>query len=277
MSDSTNVLKACAIASLLAVFISLVTVVGVVAVFRLDNTEDRFPLAAGPATASGYPGTSRTISVSGRAEQRIAPDLATLTLSVKTVKRLPLDAQRENEQLSGKVIAALKDAGAVSKEINPSGLVIEETSHTEELEDGRSVTVPDVIVTSEVVVRTKSLDRVRALLSSAFAAGATNGRIEFSTTKLRQLRDDARDEAIKAAVEKAGALTKGAGARRGQVLSISEDNFRYWGMESQNAANSIQNSQQSPSAATPDEMSDQFGGGMITVSATVSATFAIES
>ena len=128
------------------------------------------------------------------------------------------------------------------------------------------------MVSSQIVIRTAQLPKVRAMLRNAFETGATTGDIAFSTSKLRQLRDDAREAAVKAAVEKATSLTKAAGARKGRVISIGEDDFGYRGMTTQ-SVNASQNIAQTPTSAADASMADQFGGGMITVSATVSASF----
>lgn len=210
---------------------------------------------------------SRSISVTGRAEQHITPDRATVTLVITTSSRQPNESQRLNDQQSALVITGVKQAGAQSSEIDPGGIQITEDIRTE-----NDIRITDYVVSSEVVIRTAQLPKVRAMLRNAFEAGATTGKIAFSTSKLRQLRDDAREAAVKAAVEKATSLTRAAGARKGRVTSISEDDFGYRGMGSQ-SVNASQNIAQTPSSSTDASMADQFGGGMITVSATVSASF----
>ena len=210
---------------------------------------------------------SRSISVIGRAEQHIAPDRATVTLVVTTRSRQPNESQRLNDQQSALVIAGVKQAGAQSNEIDPGG-----TQITEDIRTENDVRVTDYVVSSQIVIRTAQLPKVRAMLRNAFETGATTGDIAFSTSKLRQLRDDAREAAVKAAVEKATSLTKAAGARKGRVISIGEDDFGYRGMTTQ-SVNASQNIAQTPTSAADASMADQFGGGMITVSATVSASF----
>jgi uncharacterized protein YggE len=231
--------------------------------------------------------SSRTISVSGTAEQRIAPDRASLEFVVTTQNKNPSAAQLENEQIAAKVIKAIRDAGGSAAEINPGGLEIAEEVRSEQdptipvLEREVRIDVKYTVVTSSVTIVTGKLANVGKYVRGAFDAGATTGNVRFSTTKLRKLSDDARAAAMKAAVDKAGALTKISGSKRGEVLSIQlgevgTQNFQYRDRDSR-----VRNTQNSidivPSAESPTEMGDQFGGGMITVSASVTATFAIVS
>lgn len=246
---------------------------------------------AGSPELTGHSGTplgrsDRSISISGTAEQRIAPDRATLVFKVTTRDKKPSAAQLENEQLSATVIAGIKEAGGEAKEINPGGLDITEEVVREQnplipiQERESDIDVKYFAVSSEITVVTGNLANVGKMVRGAFDGGATTGSVQFSSTKMRKLADDARAAAMKAAVQKAEALLDVAGAKRGDVLSINLDDYRYdpyrFGGTDRRMINNAQNSAAAADVPdTPSEMSDQFGGGMITVSATVSATFAI--
>ena len=230
--------------------------------------------------------SDRTISTSGTAEQRIAPDRATLSFKVSTRSKRPSEAQLENEQLSAKVITAIKEAGGETKEINPGGLDITEEIVREQnplipiQERESDIAVTYFVVSSEVTVVTGNLANVGRMVRGAFDGGATTGSVQFSSTKMRKLADDARAAAMKAAVQKAESLVEIAGAKRGEVININLDDYRYDPYRFGGADRRVINNAQNSAAAadipdTPSEMSDQFGGGIITVSATVSATFAI--
>ena len=250
------------------------------------NEKGVSPESAGLGTPLGR--SDRSIAISGTAEQRIAPDRATLVFKVTTRDEKPSAAQLENEQLSASVIAAIKEAGGEAKEINPGGLEITEEVVRKQnplipiQERESSVDVKYFVVSSEITVVTGNLSNVGKMVRGAFDGGATTGSVQFSSTKMRKLADDARAAAMKAAVQKAEALLEVAGAKRGDVLNINLDDYRYdpyrYGGTDRRVINNAQNSAAAADIPdTPSEMSDQFGGGMITVSATVSATFAIVS
>jgi uncharacterized protein len=252
-------------------------------VFGRQQTDRTQP----PTSPTAINRLDRTISISGSAEQRIAPDRATLNFKVTTRNRKPSQAQLENETLSAAVIAAIKAAGGEAKEINPGGLDISEEVKEEQnpevpiLERSSTIAVTYVVVSSEITVVTGNLQNVGRMIRGAFDGGATTGSVQFSSTKMRKLSDDARAAAMKAAVEKAEALVEIAGAKRGEVININLDDYRYdqyrFGGTDRRVLNNVQNSSAAGEVPTPSEMSDKFGGGMITVSATVSATFAILS
>ena len=93
---------------------------------------------------------------------------------------------------------------------------------------------------------------------------------------MRKLADDARAAAMKAAVEKAEAMTKVAGAGRGSVISIGLDEWSPLQYRGQGRVElNRQNVAENPETITQDAMNAQFGGGMISVSASVSASFEI--
>ena len=98
------------------------------------------------------PQGSRSISVTGRAEQHIAPDRATVTLVVSTRSRQPNESQRINDQQSALVIAGVKKAGAQSNEIDPGGILITEDTRME-----NDVRITDYEVTSQIIIRTAQL------------------------------------------------------------------------------------------------------------------------
>jgi uncharacterized protein YggE len=135
----------------------------------------------------------RSISISGTAEQRIAPDRATLIFKVTTKSKKPSAAQLENEQLSAKVIAAIKAAGGETKEINPGGLDISEEVVQEQnplipiQERESTISVTFFVVSSEITVVTGNLANVGKMVRGAFDGGATTGNVQFSSTKMRKL------------------------------------------------------------------------------------------
>ncbi len=219
-------------------------------------------------TPSSY--SSRSISTEGSAVRRVAPDLASITLVVKTRTASPADSQRTNDETQRAVIAAVRTAGVDPKQINPSGLDI---SEDERIVD--DVRIIEYIVQTEVHIEIKDLKNVSLVLQKSFAAGATTGRVEFKTSRLRELRDLARKDAVKAAKDKARDLTEGVDATVGKVISISEGTFGYWAPTQQNSVRDNRSSEtpSGPANAGDGSMEDQFGGGLISISASVSATF----
>jgi uncharacterized protein len=253
-------------------------ILSVIAITRQSSTASFVNAAALRGNSDSTPAASlstpmfgsRSIATEGTAVRRVAPDLATITLFVKTRTNSPADSQRTNDETQRAVIAAVRSAGIDPKQINPSGLDISEEERT--VDDVRIV---DYIVQTEVHIETKDLKNISGVLQKAFAVGATTGRVEFKTSRLRELRDLARKDAIKAARDKARDLTEGVDASVGKVISISEGTFGYYAPTQQNSVRD--NRQVEPSQGSVPEgdgsMEDQFGGGLISISASVSASF----
>ena len=84
-------------------------------------------------------------------------------------------------------------------------------------------------VRKTIVFTLRDISRFEGLLSSALDAGANYVHgVQFRTTKLREYRDQARAQAIKAAKEKAKALAKELGQRIGKPQSIHEEHSGWW-------------------------------------------------
>jgi uncharacterized protein len=224
------------------------------------------------SSSGSYAGPTRSISTEGTAVQRVAPDIASVKLLVNTRASSAAAAQKANDDAQRGVIAAVRSVGIESKNINPSGFLMVEEERI--VDDVRLV---EFVVSTEVHIETKNLANVSAVLGKAFAAGATTGSVEFRTTRLRELRDQARKDAVKAAKEKARDLTGGVDASVGEAISIQEGTFGYWGPAQQNfSQNSVQvasNQSSMDSSREGGSMDDQFGGGLISVTASVSITF----
>jgi uncharacterized protein len=129
-----------------------------------------------------------------------------------------------------------------------------------------------------VRVTLRQVDRLSDVLVAALEAGATSvDDLTFSTSQLRALRDQARANAVQAALEKAGALADEAGATAGDVQDLREESWSYyygaWNSRGQ-WSNSVQNvMQEAPAAAGAPVLEDEaFSLGQIVVQAQVEMT-----
>jgi uncharacterized protein len=282
--SSANLVAATVVVVTVVVCTLAALIVAVVALGRTNRSASgstsgstsRSTAGTAPGTLSGAArganlGAARTISVEGTAEQRVAPDFATIQLTVSVNDPSPVAAQQANADKQAAVVSAIKAAGVNTKDVSPGGTDISQIT-----QEVNSTTVTLYRATTEISFDTKDLPKVAAVLASAFSAGATTGQVEFKTTRLRELRDKARLAAVQAARDKARDLTGGVNASIGQVLSIGEGETHYWGPQ-RNYVNNVQNSTpvNVPSGPEVGAMSEQFGGGTIRVSATVSTTFEI--
>jgi len=219
--------------------------------------------------------TRRSITVSGTAEIRVAPNLVQLMLAIETADKALAKAKAANDERTSKTLAAMKKFGIEAKDLQTDRITIEAR-----FENGyQNRTEPDAyVVRRAVVVTLREIKRFEELLSVALEAGAnrTEG-IEFQTTELRKHRDAARAQALKAAREKAIAMAKELDAKVGRPQAIHDtgSSFGMWNWSGSRMGGMQQNAFQGSSGGGSAE-SEGFAPGQIAVSANVSVTFDLE-
>ncbi len=231
-------------------------------------------LAANPP-----PMQTRSITVSGSAQVRVAPDIVQLLMAVETADKSLSKAKSSNDDRMTKVLAAAKKFGVEPKDLQTDRITIE--ARRDSSYSSNPSQEPDAyVVRRALVVTLHDLKRFEDLLSVLLEAGAnrTDG-IEFQTSALRKYRDQARVEAMKAAFEKATALSKEAGLKVGKAQSISEGSsgFGMWSAAPRYGGGMQQNSFQAPSpGGEGQEGSAGFAPGQMLVNASVSITYDLE-
>jgi uncharacterized protein YggE len=217
-----------------------------------------------------------TIAVSGTAEIRVVPDEVNLRLAVETRDPQLDEAVKQNDARIAAVLKFLRESGIESKDVQTDYVEI----HPQYNNDRRvQQLVPEFyLVRRNLGVRLRKVPQFDAVLAGALRNGANHVLgIEFRTTELRKHRDAARQQAIRAAKEKAVALAGDLDAKVGKPKSIQEQTHGgYWGWTGGNA-NYNAMSQNVAQAAGGGEAGDgNLSVGMISVTATVNVTFGLE-
>ena len=239
--------------------------------------------AASPAFAQTTPPPQ--ISLSGSAEVKVAPDEIMLNVVVETRNETLEPARLENDQKIAAVLAFLKQGKIKDKDVQTDYINIQPDYNYNNSSSASHVKPVAYIVRKNLEIRLTDVSGFQNILTGLLTNGVNyvNG-IDFRTTQLRKYRDQARAMAIRAAKEKAAALTSELGAKLGKVTSINAyDNSgyagNYWGMN--RGFNGYNNAGQNQSVATggsgvSDTAEDTFAVGQISVSATVNVSFLIE-
>jgi len=213
------------------------------------------------------------ITVGGQAEVRVAPDEVDFTLEVENIDKDLLAAKSKNDATVKQVLALVNKYGIESQNVQTDYISVE-PRYTEVTEERRTTTKKEFIgyaVSKTVLVRLKTISRFESLFSDLLSIGVNTVRnVEFRTSEIRKYKDQARAMAIKAAREKAIALTREVGQTIGKAYSIHEvqDNSYTPSNYSQNAT-SIVGGDFSENEAT-------IAPGMITVRARVLVSFRLE-
>lgn len=224
-----------------------------------------------PVLAQGN--SDRTVTVTGEAEVRVAPDEVVLTLGVETWDKDLTAAKRANDAVITRVLGLAEESGIESRQVQTDYLNIE--PRYDDYYDRRQF--PGYFVRKTMVVTLGDLNLFEEFLSRALEMGVTHVHgIEFRTTELRKYRDEARALAVRAAQEKATALCSELGQQVGRPTQITEQYSRWWSPYSSwwgygSGSSMMQNVvvQAGEGAAYEGSMAP----GQITVTASVSVTF----
>jgi uncharacterized protein YggE len=172
--------------------------------------------AVAPAQDKSQP---RTITVTGEAEVRVAPEEVAFSFVISSDAKTLASAKAEHDARAKKVLAAAQDAGVAPKDIQTERLRM--GPKYEEVKD-REVFVGYVVSQSMTIVL-RDLDKYEDLLSKILEAGVTRvGGIEFGARDMQRYRDEARVLAIRAAKDKATSLAKELNQTLGKPLTIYE-------------------------------------------------------
>ena len=247
-----------------------------------SNVHAAAPTLQAAEEAENVCDSSRTVQVSGTAVVNVLPDRALIQLGVQSNGKTPREVQAKNAAAISKVIQSIKGMGVESRDITTDRYVIEPL-----YEDHDSLRIKGYRIYNVVAITMREVDQTSEAIARSFQAGANQVvNVEFYTSELRKYRDQAREMAMKAASEKAGALAKAAGAEQDCVLQINENSWSYfngwnWWYRGNNqniwTQNAVQNAEPVNSGAGISSGGDNpVSMGQISIRAEVSATFAIK-
>lgn len=220
------------------------------------------------------------INVSGSAEVRVVPDEIRLSVAVES-RNAALDAARlDNDTRITAALAFLKQVDVPDRDVKTDFISVRP-----DYDAARSrVTPVAYIVRKTIEVRLTNTVVFQTVVTGLLTNGVNFiDNVDFRTTQLRKYRDDARLMAIRAAKEKARALTDELGVKLGRPYNVNAaDNSSYLGSSSRfnnssiGANNYVQNVSVSSGGGASDNASDAFSAGQISVTANVSVSFLIE-
>jgi uncharacterized protein len=219
-----------------------------------------------------------TIAVAGTAEIRVAPDEVNLRLGVESRDPKLEVAVKQNDASTAAVLKFLKEAGIASKDVQTDYVEIQPQYENDRR--AQQIVPEYYLVRRNLGVRLRKVDQFDAVLKGVLANGVNYVLgIDFRTTELRKHRDAARQQAIRAAKEKAVALAQELDVKVGKAQSIQEQTSGGWwgwggGYGNYNAM--AQNVSQTAPGGGGEGGEGNLAVGMISVTATVNVTFLLE-
>ncbi len=174
------------------------------------------PVAGAPATGTDV--ALHTLTVQGNGKVTVVPDVARVYLGVTLTKPTIKEARDAAAQAMTDVIGAIKGLGVADADIQTTGL-----SLSARYAQNSSTRIVGYVISEQVQVTVRNLDRAGDVVDAATAKGATdvNG-ISFELADPAKAMDDARAAAVVAARTSAQAMAGAAHVTLGAVVSISD-------------------------------------------------------
>jgi uncharacterized protein YggE len=177
-------------------------------------------LLASVLVAADEKGSPRLITVSGEAEINVAPDEVLFDVTVQTINKDLRQAKSQTDERLKKLMDLTRKYKIAPQDVQTDYVKLEpiyRAGDQTRLFIGYSVR-------KDLVFKLRDVTQAESLLSEVLESGINRiNSIRFQTSKLRMYRDQARAQAIKAAQEKAIALTREIGQTIGKAYSIEED------------------------------------------------------
>jgi len=174
-----------------------------------------------------------TISVSGSADVMVVPDEAIITLGVDTRNKDIVKAKAENDKKVKDIINISKKYNIEQKDIKVDyinirpGDIISNVYFYDIPQKGSENY--GYIAKKRIVITMKDLSKFEDYLTEIVKNGAEYiSGVDFKTSELRKHKDKARELAVKAAKEKADAMSSVLGQKAGKAVSINEEQEYYW-------------------------------------------------
>lgn len=175
---------------------------------------------------------SNTITVSGIGEEFAVPDLAVITFDVNQEAKTVADAQKVVNTKMEAITAYLKTAGIAEKDIRTVGYNIypryeyqksgTASSFYPYPPEGRQVLV-GYNVTQSTEIKVRKTEDASNILNELGNQKVTNlSGLQLTIDDEEAVKDEARDNAIEDAKDKAQVLANQLGVRLGKIVSFSE-------------------------------------------------------
>lgn len=226
------------------------------------------------------------IEVTGKAEIAVEPDLATISVDFTKLDKDLNAARKANEEgvaamlrIAAKYALPSGDVRTNNISVSMKYLSIRDRQKPVYDEDGDEVGVREFQgyeVSRSVTIKLKRLEIFEELFNDILATKPTRiDDVKFETSRLIELRANAREMAMKAALDKARSMTSAIGQTVGKAIKITEgtSSDRYFA-NSNGMANATNVASSSPiTSVVTSSKFGTFSVGSISVEASVTVVF----
>lgn len=173
-----------------------------------------------------------TITVTGKSEKMVKPDIATITIGITEEAKTVATAQEKATTKINSAITAVKDLGVDEKDIKTTNYSIyprydyikAAPVNGVEYYSGKQV-LAGYTVSQSLEIKIRDLTKVGDVIAKASASGLTDvGSLSFSVDKEDAVKDEVRNGAIADAKTNARDLSKQLGVHLGKLVSYTDNN-----------------------------------------------------
>jgi uncharacterized protein len=213
---------------------------------------------------------SPQISVTGTAEVLVVPDEVTLSLGITVVDLDISKSRAECDVRARRVLEITKKHGVNETDVRTDQIKIA-MKNEKRLKDGAERWEFIGFETSQsLLVKLREVSKYESLLAELLTAGITDlNNVVFGTSRLHELRQRVRIEALKQAREKAREMAHALDVTIGRVNSITEG-YENSGISGLNIVQSLQGPE------VPDATKPALALGQVSVAASVNVSFELE-
>jgi uncharacterized protein len=210
----------------------------------------------------------RSVSVSGTVETKVAPDQIVWQINL-TATDTSLSKAKARSDEQAKAVVALQGKLGIQKGDLQTGLISVNREYEHD-QRGQRGNFKDFVVSRSITIRERDLKRFDEFLDTLLASTDMEVYMNYESSRMQEVRTEARLKALRLAKEKATAMADALGAKLGRALTINEHSAAEPWKGPLSNANFVQ------STASADLATQTFVPGSISVPVTVYVTFELE-
>ena len=175
--------------------------------------------ACGASAVNGPYQQIRNLNITGNGSTAISPDIAYVNVGVRTEARTVKVSVSQNNSTAERVMKALSDLGVKDTDLRTSNFRI--YSFEKHDQETGELLGTFYVVDNNIIVTVRDLSILGELLDSSVKAGAnTINNIQFDLADHTSAVKQARDEALKNAIEQAQEMADAAEINLGEIQTI---------------------------------------------------------
>lgn len=165
------------------------------------------------------------VAAQGKAVITVIPDVVSININIETRNNTAQLAQDMNKQIRSQLTAQLTTLGFNDSELQFVNYnVYPEYDYSNDYYSGypKDSKIKGYVASQQLVVKTKSVDKVPGVIDSAISAGSLVSYINFeiSDSKQSEIKRNALEQASQNAKRQAESIAKGQGKKLGALVSI---------------------------------------------------------